>query len=115
MLSMEGERKDHWAIPISVYYLRNQLLTATAEAIMAHRLQNIKFIKEHHNLDWSYSDLAFMENGKSIPHSIDKLQDRGKFCGAWEDIFTEGHYWENSPRWHGSNITKMSKAMYVLI
>jgi GTP-binding protein len=59
--------------------LRNQLLTATAgEAIMSHRFIGYEPFKGaipgRNN-----GSLISMENGKAIPYSIDKLQDRGKF------------------------------------
>jgi GTP-binding protein len=56
--------------------LRNQLLTATAgEAIMSHRFIGYEPFKEF--LEQWFIDLN--GNGKAIPYSIDKLQDRGKF------------------------------------
>jgi GTP-binding protein len=58
--------------------LRNQLLTATAgEAIMSpfHRIRAFKGAIPGRN----NGSLISMENGKAIPYSIDKLQDRGKF------------------------------------
>ena len=57
--------------------LRNQLLTATAgEAIMAHRFLEYQPLKgsipQRQN-----GSLVSMENGKAIPYSLDKLQERG--------------------------------------
>ena len=69
--------------------LRNQVLTATeGEAIMAHRLKGYE--------PWK-GDLGFrrngaliaLETGTSIPFSIDKLQDRGKFfVNPGEEVYT---------------------------
>ena len=68
--------------------LRNQLLTATAgEAIMAHRFLEYQPMKGKvpQRLNGS---LISMENGKAIPYSIDKLQDRGRFfIDPGEDIY----------------------------
>src|SRR5699024_5984969 len=59
--------------------LRNQLLTATAgEAIMAHRFKEFQPLKEGIPGRQNGS-LVSMKTGTSIPYSIDKLQDRGKF------------------------------------
>ena len=83
MQSMEakGERMIcKFIIPSrGIIGLRNQLLTATAgEAIMTHRFFEYQPLKggipERLN-----GSLVSMENGKAIPYSIDKLQDRGKF------------------------------------
>ena len=59
--------------------LRNYLLTVTAgEAIMSHRFIEFQAYKgdipQRQN-----GSLVSMENGKAIPYSIDKLQDRGRF------------------------------------
>jgi GTP-binding protein len=57
--------------------LRNQLLTATAgEAIMAHRFIGYEPTKEKTT---NKGSLISMEK-ESYSYSIDKLQDRGKFC-----------------------------------
>ena len=83
LLSMEvkGQRMIcQFIIPSrGIIGLRNQLLTATAgEAIMAHRFKDYQPLKggipERQN-----GSLVSMEKGTSIPYSIDKLQDRGKF------------------------------------
>ncbi|MBS9462933.1 translational GTPase TypA [Flagellimonas sp. 389] len=59
--------------------LRNQLLTATAgEAIMAHRFLEYQPLKGE-IAQRQNGSLVSMENGTSIPYSIDKLQERGKF------------------------------------
>lgn len=91
--------------------LRNQLLTATAgEAIMAHRFLEYQPMKgdipQRQN-----GSLVSMEKGKSIPYSIDKLQDRGKFfVDPGEDIYEGQVIGENS---RGDdmtiNITKTKK------
>ncbi|WP_027078426.1 translational GTPase TypA [Maribacter antarcticus] len=91
--------------------LRNQLLTATAgEAIMAHRFLEYQPMKgdipQRQN-----GSLVSMERGKSIPYSIDKLQDRGKFfVDPGEDIYEGQVIGENS---RGDdmtvNITKTKK------
>lgn len=68
--------------------LRNQLLTATAgEAIMAHRFLEYQPMKGEVPQRVNGS-LISMENGKAIPYSIDKLQDRGRFfVDPGEDIY----------------------------
>ncbi|MGI9552977.1 MAG: translational GTPase TypA [Aurantibacter sp.] len=91
--------------------LRNQLLTATAgEAIMAHRFLEYQPMKgdipQRQN-----GSLVSMENGKAIPYSIDKLQERGKFfVDPSEDIYEGQVIGENS---RGDdmtiNITKTKK------
>lgn len=91
--------------------LRNQLLTATAgEAIMAHRFLEYQPMKgdipQRQN-----GSLVSMETGKSIPYSIDKLQDRGRFfVDPGEDIYEGQVIGENS---RGDdmtiNITKTKK------
>ncbi|NQY28963.1 MAG: translational GTPase TypA [Flavobacteriaceae bacterium] len=91
--------------------MRNQLLTATAgEAIMAHRFKEYQpmrgAIPERLN-----GSLISMERGKSIPYSIDKLQDRGRFfVDAGEDIYEGQVIGENSRRDDMTvNITKTKK------
>ncbi|WP_422081449.1 translational GTPase TypA [Ulvibacterium sp.] len=77
--------------------LRNQLLTATAgEAIMTHRFLEYQPMKgdipQRQN-----GSLVSMENGKAIPYSIDKLQERGKFfIDPGEDIYEGQVIGENS-------------------
>ncbi|MBT8185961.1 MAG: translational GTPase TypA, partial [Eudoraea sp.] len=91
--------------------LRNQLLTATAgEAIMAHRFLEYQPMKGDVPMRQNGS-LVSMENGKAIPYSIDKLQDRGKFfVDPGEDIYEGQVIGENS---RGDdmtiNITKTKK------
>ncbi len=91
--------------------LRNQLLTATAgEAIMAHRFKEFQPLKEGipGRLNGS---LVSMENGKAIPYSIDKLQDRGKFfVDPGEDIYEGQIVGQNTrPDDINVNITKTKK------
>ncbi|CAM4075510.1 translational GTPase TypA [Zobellia nedashkovskayae] len=115
MTSMEakGERMIcEFLIPSrGIIGLRNQLLTATAgEAIMSHRFLDYQPMKgaipQRQN-----GSLVSMENGKAIPYSIDKLQDRGKFfVDPGEDIYEGQVIGENS---RGDdmtvNITKTKK------
>lgn len=91
--------------------LRNQLLTATAgEAIMAHRFLEYQPMKgdvpQRQN-----GSLVSMENGKAIPYSIDKLQERGRFfVDPGEDIY-EGQVIGENTRGDDMtiNITKTKK------
>ena len=83
MLSMEGKGERmiiKFNIPSrGIIGLRNQLLTATAgEAIMSHRFIEYQPYKGEIP-GRNNGSLISMENGKAIPYSIDKLQDRGKF------------------------------------
>ena len=83
MLSMEGKGERmiiKFNIPSrGIIGLRNQLLTATAgEAIMSHRYIGYEPLKGDIP-GRNNGSLISMENGKAIPYSIDKLQDRGKF------------------------------------
>jgi GTP-binding protein len=77
--------------------LRNYLLTATAgEAIMNHRFLNFQPYKGEIQGRQNGS-LISMENGKSIPFSINNLQDRGVFfIGSNEDIYEGQVIGENS-------------------
>ncbi|BCY28582.1 translational GTPase TypA [Flavobacterium okayamense] len=101
MLSMEpkGERMIiKFNIPSrGIIGLRNQLLTATAgEAIMSHRFIEYQPFKGEIPGRLSGS-LISMENGKAIPYSIDKLQERGKFfVDPNEDIYEGQVIGENS-------------------
>ncbi len=91
--------------------LRNQLLTATAgEAIMTHRFLEYQPLKggipERQN-----GSLVSMENGKAIPYSIDKLQERGRFfIDPGEDIYEGQVIGENSRQDDMTvNVTKTKK------
>ncbi len=101
MLSMEpkGDRMImRFNIPSrGIIGLRNQLLTATAgEAIMSHRFLEYQPFKGEIPGRINGS-LISMENGKAIPYSIDKLQDRGKFfVDPNEDIYEGQVIGENS-------------------
>ena len=77
--------------------LRNQLLTATAgEAIMAHRFKEYQPLRGEIQQRQNGS-LVSMENGKAIPYSIDKLQERGKFfIDPGEEIYEGQVIGENS-------------------
>ncbi|RLD44071.1 MAG: translational GTPase TypA [Bacteroidetes bacterium] len=68
--------------------LRNQMLTATeGEAVIAHRLKGFEPIKGDLEIRRNGALIA-LETGTSIPFSIDKLQDRGKFfVHPGEDIY----------------------------
>ncbi|UYW00414.1 translational GTPase TypA [Flavobacterium agricola] len=92
MLSMEP-KGDRMVIMFNIpsrgiIGLRNQLLTATAgEAIMSHRFIEYQPYKGE-IAGRNNGSLISMENGKAIPYSIDKLQDRGKFfVDPNEDIY----------------------------
>lgn len=91
--------------------LRNQLLTATAgEAIMAHRFMEYQPMKGE-IAQRQNGSLVSMENGKAIPYSIDKLQDRGRFfVDPGEDIY-EGQVIGENTRGDDMvvNVTKTKK------
>lgn len=115
MLSMEpkGERMIiRFNIPSrGIIGLRNQLLTATAgEAIMAHRFLEYQPYKGE-IAGRNNGSLISMENGKAIPYSIDKLQDRGKFfVDPNEDIYEGQVIGENSRQDDMTvNVTKTKK------
>jgi len=101
MLSMEpkGDRMIcEFNIPSrGIIGLRNYLLTATAgEAIMAHRLKGFEpyrgTIEGRQN-----GSLISMEQGKAIPFSMNKLQDRGRFfVDQNEEIYAGQVIGENS-------------------
>ncbi len=115
MLSMEarGDRMIcQFQIPSrGIIGLRNQLLTATAgEAIMAHRFLEYQPMKGDIPQRINGS-LVSMENGKAIPYSIDKLQERGKFfIDPGEDIY-EGQVIGENTRGDDMvvNVTKTKK------
>ena len=77
--------------------LRNNLLTTTAgEAIINHRFIEFQPFKGKISGRNSGS-LISMENGTSIPYSLDKLKDRGKFfINPGENIYTGQVIGENS-------------------
>ena len=115
MLSMEGKGERmivKFNIPSrGIIGLRNQLLTATAgEAIMSHRYIGYEPFKGaipgRNN-----GSLISMENGKAIPYSIDKLQDRGKFFVNPNDEIYEGQVIGENSRSDDMcvNVTKMKK------
>jgi GTP-binding protein len=101
MLSMEGKGERmviKFNIPSrGIIGLRNQLLTATAgEAIMAHRFIGYEPLKGE-IAGRTNGSLISMENGKAIPYSINKLQERGKFfVDPNEDIYEGQVVGENS-------------------
>ena len=101
MISMEpkGDRMViKFLIPSrGIIGLRNQILTATAgEAIMSHRFLEYQPLKGP-IAGRTNGSLISMENGKAIPYSIDKLQDRGRFfVDPNEDIYEGQVIGENS-------------------
>lgn len=115
LLSMEvkGQRMIcQFIIPSrGIIGLRNQLLTATAgEAIMAHRFKDYQPLKggipERQN-----GSLVSTEKGTSIPYSIDKLQDRGKFFIDPGEAIYEGQVIGENSRGDDMviNVTKTKK------
>ncbi|MEC8324230.1 MAG: translational GTPase TypA [Bacteroidota bacterium] len=115
LLSMEvkGQRMIcQFIIPSrGIIGLRNQLLTATAgEAIIAHRFKDYQPLKggipERQN-----GSLVSMEKGTSIPYSIDKLQDRGKFFIDPGETIYEGQVIGENSRGDDMviNVTKTKK------
>ncbi|KUF43741.1 translational GTPase TypA [Myroides marinus] len=115
MLSMEpkGERMIiKFLIPSrGIIGLRNQLLTATAgEAIMSHRFLEYQPYKGE-IAGRNNGSLISMENGKAIPYSIDKLQDRGRFFVDPNDDIYEGQVIGENTRSDDMtvNVTKTKK------
>ncbi|MCM5661413.1 translational GTPase TypA [Galbibacter mesophilus] len=115
MLSMEpkGERMNIvFNIPSrGIIGLRNQLLTATAgEAIMNHRFLEYQPYKGEIP-GRNNGSLISMENGKAIPYSIDKLQERGKFFVDPNEEIYEGQVVGENSRGDDMtvNITKTKK------
>ena len=91
--------------------LRNQLITATAgEAIMNHRFVGFEPYKGDIQGRINGSMIS-MEKGTSIPYSMDKLQDRGKFfIHPGEEIYGGQVVGENSrPDDLAINLTKTKK------
>ncbi len=115
MLSMEpkGDRMIlQFEIPSrGIIGLRNYLLTATAgEAIVTHRFKEFQAWKGEIPGRQNGSMIS-METGKSIPFSINNLQERGKFFVAPnEDIYEGQVVGENSrPGDMVVNLTKTKK------
>lgn len=80
-IEMKGERShlEFFLASRAIIGLRNQMLTATeGEAVIAHRLKGFEPLKGDLGLKRNGALIA-LETGTSIPFSIDKLQDRGKF------------------------------------
>jgi GTP-binding protein len=115
MLSMEPKADRiilKFEIPSrGIIGIRSQMLTATAgEAIMTHRFKDF----EPHKGDIPgriNGSLISMELGKSIPYSINNLQDRGTFfIGSNEEIYEGQVIGENSrPGDLVINVTKTKK------
>jgi len=112
-MELKGNRVNmEFSIPSrGIMGLRNDMLTATAgEAIMSHRFESYEPYKGpipgRNN-----GSLISKENGVSIPYSMDKLQDRGKFfIGPGEEVYTGMVVGENSrDNDIEVNITKMKK------
>jgi GTP-binding protein len=115
MLSMEGKGERmiiKFNIPSrGIIGLRNQLLTATAgEAIMSHRYIGYEPLKGEIP-GRNNGSLISMENGKAIPYSIDKLQDRGKFFVDPNEEIYEGQVIGENSRGDDMciNVTKAKK------
>ncbi len=91
--------------------LRNQLLTATAgEAIMSHRFHAFEAYKGEIPSRQNGSIIS-MEKGSTIPYSLDRLQDRGKFfIDPGQDIYMGQVIGENSRAGDMAvNVTKEKK------
>lgn len=91
--------------------MRNNLLTATAgEAIMTHRFKEFQ-VHKGEIPGRTNGSLISMETGKSIPYSINNLQERGTFfVGPNKDIYQGQVVGENSrPGDLVINLTKTKK------
>ena len=80
-IEVKGDRSNlEFFIPSrGIIGLRNQMLTATeGEAVIAHRLKGYEPWKGDLGIRRNGALIA-LETGTSIPFSINKLQDRGKF------------------------------------
>jgi len=115
MLTMElkGTRVNlEFEIPSrGILGIRSDMLTATAgEAIMSHRFKEYQPYKGPIPSRINGS-LISMHTGTSIPYSMDKLQDRGKFfIGPGEEVYTGMVVGENSRENDlDVNITKTKK------
>ena len=88
--------------------LRNQVLTATAgEAIISHRFRAFEPFKGPIPSRQNGS-LISMDQGKTIPYAIDKLQDRGTFfVDPGEDVY-EGQIVGESTRGGDITVVKFS-------
>jgi len=91
--------------------LRNQLLTATAgEAIMNHRF--VEFSPYRGEIAGRVNgSLISMEKGLAIPYSLDKLQERGKFFVAPNELIYTGQVIGENTRQDDMvvNVTKTKK------
>jgi GTP-binding protein len=89
-IEVKGERSHlEFFIPSrGIIGLRNQMLTATeGEAVIAHRLKGYEPLKGDLGIRRNGALIA-LETGTSIPFSIDKLQDRGRFfVHPGEDVY----------------------------
>ncbi|MCK5824267.1 MAG: translational GTPase TypA [Ichthyobacteriaceae bacterium] len=115
MLSMEpkGDRMMlKFLIPSrGLIGIRNQALTATAgEAIITHRFTEFMPVKGGIP-ERSNGSIISMEQGKAIPYSLDKLQDRGKFFVQPNQPIYEGQVIGENTRADdlAVNVTKMKK------
>ena len=115
MVSMEpkGDRiQVKFLIPSrGIIGMRSNLLTATAgEAIMSHRFLEYQPYKGEIPGRQNGS-LISMENGQSIPYSINNLQDRGRFFVQPNDDIYEGQVIgeNNRPGDLVINVTKTKK------
>jgi len=115
MLSMEPKSERvllHFEIPSrGIIGLRGRMMTATAgEAVVTHRFKEFQPHKGDIPARQNGSLIA-LDTGKSIPYSINNLQERGKFfIGANEEIYEGQVIGENSrPGDLVINVTKTKK------